>query len=231
MFNNKILEKIYNDYINKKPKFKSNYKFSFLQKAGLFVPVFNLYSIFKIRKNLYTEIKRAQKELKKEIPFDLNANPIFSDGLNLKLNAILHSIFVLGLLIMLKSLSLGIVITAIGALFIFALAIFINSFKATDEKIEKVVSKLKGDIPDNLSKEDMITISKKIDSQILEDFLVKNNFNITYDNLLKIDKEIQKKESLKNETINREKAKEILLSLSSEVSNEQAIKEEELKYV
>lgn len=231
MFNNKILEKIYNNYINKKLKFKSNYKFSFLQKAGLFVPVLSLYSIFKIRKNISNEIKRAQKELKKEIPFDLDDNPIFSDGLNLKLNAILHSIFVLGLLVMLKSLALGFIIAAVGALFIFGLAIFIKSFKVTNEEIEKVVSKVKGDISDNLSKEDMMTISKKLDSQILEDFLVKNNFNITYDDLQEIDQEIHKKECLKNETVNREKAKEILLSLSSEVSNEQAIKEDELKYV
>lgn len=231
MFNNKILEKIYNNYINKKPKFKSNYKFSSLQKTGLFVPVLSLYSIFKIRKNLSNEIKRAQKELKKEIPFDLDDNLIFSDGLNLTLNAILHSIFILGLLVMLKSLALGVIIAAVGALFIFGLAIFINSFKVTNKEIEKVVSKVKGDIPDNLSKEDMMTISKKLDSQILEDFLVKNNFNITYDDLLEIDKEIQKKESIKNEAVNREKAKEILLSLSSEVSHKKGVKEEELKYV
>lgn len=229
MFNNKILEKIYNNYINKKPQFKSNYKFSFLQKAGLFIPVLSLYSIFKIRKNLSNEIKRAQKELKKEIPFDLDDNPIFSDGLNLNLNVILNSIFVLGLLIMLKSLVFGIFILTNGALLIFALAIFIKSFNVTNEEIEKVVSK--ADVSDNLSKEDMMTISKNLDFQILEDFLVKNNFNITYDDLQGIDQEIQKKEYLKNESVNREKAKEILLSLSSEVSHEQSVKEKELKCV
>lgn len=229
MFNNKILEKIYNNYINKKSQFKSNYKFSFLQKAGLFIPVLSLYSIFKIRKNLSNEIKRAQKELKKEIPFDLDDNPIFSDGLNLNLNVILNSIFVLGLLIMLKSLVFGIFILTNGALLIFALAIFIKSFNVTNEEIEKVVSK--ADVSDNLSKEDMMTISKNLDFQILEDFLVKNNFNITYDDLQGIDQEIQKKEYLKNESVNREKAKEILLSLSSEVSHEQSVKEKELKCV
>lgn len=231
MFNNKILEKIYNNYINKKPKFKSNYKLSFLQRAGLFVPVLNLYNILKIRKNISKEIKRAEKELKKDISFNFDKNSIFLDNFGFILNCMQNCMFAAGLLLMFHSLGDGIFLTATATSFIFLIAILVNVCKIDNEEIEKIVLKPKNDISDILSKEDMMSLSKKIDSQILEDFLVKNNFNITYDDLLEIDKEIQKKESRKNETVNREKAKEILLSLSSEVSNKEDVKEEEVKYV
>lgn len=223
MFKNNNLKNIIDRHLNKKI-FKENYNITISEKISVFLPILNIYGIFKMRNKLKNNIKRAEKENNQKIDFDLNKNEISSDTFNLFIPIILNLLIILSLSIfeVTNSISLlicGAIIFLLSNVISISLGyaiIFDNIFRIRNGEIEKYINEKIRKENEVLSKEDMIILGKNIDSELLTSFLVNKDFIIRYNDLKELDEEIEKYYKELSLTEKKEKAKKIIDSLCFE---------------
>lgn len=223
MFKNNNLKNIIDRHLNKKI-FKENYNITILEKISVFLPILNIYGIFKMRNKLKNNIKRAEKENNQKIDFDLNKNEISSDTFNLFIPIILNLLIILSLSIfeVTNSISLlicGAIIFLLSNVISISLGysiVFDNIFRIRNGEIEKYINEKIRKENEVLSKEDMIILGKNIDSELLTSFLVNKDFIIRYNDLKELDEEIEKYYKELSLTEKKEKAKKIIDSLCFE---------------
>lgn len=216
MFENKTLNQIGERFFCDRKEFKIKERINVFERLSTFIPGASLFGFFSIRNKIKKEIQRAEKESNTVINFNLENNVITWDSLNKYVPIIFNCVFFTCLFIHLLSFQLGflnIILLSSSSLFFILLGIIGLSIPQINS-LEHFINRQNYREDESLSERDMVLLKENIPDDVLENFLVKKDFRITYYSLWDLQEELknydQKKQKLK-------KAKEIIVTLSSKV--------------
>lgn len=218
---NKTLNHIYEKYFIDRKEFKSKEKIGFFERVSLFIPGISFLTSFHINKKIKKEIERAEKESNIKIE-EYNNGCCDSDYK--KINILTHIIFFLASSRIIFDPVPGIltgtsfILIIFFPIFIFLLGLLANQFSIND--LENFINSRNFKKDNVLSKEDMLLLTNNINHDIINDFLVEENFKITYQRLLLLQKKLDEYELKAGDKI---KANQILSVLCEEIKQKEVV--------
>lgn len=224
----KTLNTIYEKFFVERKEFKTKQKISFFERASLFIPGISLFASFNINRKVKKEIERAERESNIKIEqYTDGCCDIAYKGINIFINIIffLASSKLINLPISGYLSLASFIFLVFFPLFMVVLGLFANN--SSIQGLENFINKNNFRKDEALSENDMLLLTKNIDHDILNDFLIERDFKITYKSLLQLQEKIDNydylKEKRKKELENKRKANSILSVLSEKIKEKEVV--------
>lgn len=224
----KTLNQIYKKFFIERKEFETKEKISLFERASLFIPGISFLTSFNINKKIKKEIERAERESNVKIE---GYNEGCYDPEYNKINMYSSIVLSLALAKMIIDPNLGFLTFISGFALIFSCAFLVVlgalGQEVSTKSLENFINKNNFRKDEALSENDMLLLTKNIDHDILNDFLIERDFKITYKSLLQLQEKIDNydylKEKRKKELENKRKANSILSVLSEKIKEKEVI--------